>query len=601
MKQSDGTDLFGTNDPRSITIGLIDVAPDDDRQSVLAAILTQVKLGRKQVAVVLPEPNNAFQRSIDFDGLKKMQRKLKAQIVFVIPGDSDPAEFARQRRFPVHSSLQKYAQLLTTQERGEANMNRKKPSWLFGRKQQPSELTTTLIPLRDKKDSSASTTQESDTNGKKPLGLFGRKKDLSADTAPVGGKPQRGKSSGSEIAAERTRPSRRRGGVIIVLLLLLIPLLALLYGLYGARFVPASNTVTITPASADLKNTYTILAVTGTPVPSQQQVEARQLSSSAPAQSKTITATGSGQNPGVQAIGTLTFYNANAQAQTVPSGTVLTDSNGIEVITADTALIPPATPPTFGSVTVNARAVKADASGNISALDFNNVACCNIAGVTAKNTAAFAGGQDGSSYTLVQQSDIDGVATPLETSLMQMAQAALQSQVRSNEQIADHPQCTPKVTPDHQAGEKAPTVTVTVTVTCTAEAYDHQGTLSMAENLLKQEAAKNPGPGYALVGNLVTTVTQTTVTDPNKGTLSVLVKAEGVWVYQFSDAQKQALAKLIAGKKTHDAQTLLLQQLGVTKVAIQGVNDDTLPTDFRQIKLVLQSIPGVQESTTPTT
>ena len=91
MRQGDGADLLGANDPRSASIGIIYVAPTDDRQSVLAAILTQDKLGRKQVAVVLPETNRAFQRPVDFDGLKNMRRGLKTEIVFVAPGGPGPA------------------------------------------------------------------------------------------------------------------------------------------------------------------------------------------------------------------------------------------------------------------------------------------------------------------------------------------------------------------------------------------------------------------------------------------------------------------------------------------------------------------------------
>ena len=99
MRQTDGSQLLGTNDPRSSEIGIIHVAPNDDRQSVLAAILTQDKLGAKQTVVVLPEENKAFQRPVDFEGLKNMRRGLKTQIVFVAPPGPGPAEFARQRRF----------------------------------------------------------------------------------------------------------------------------------------------------------------------------------------------------------------------------------------------------------------------------------------------------------------------------------------------------------------------------------------------------------------------------------------------------------------------------------------------------------------------
>jgi len=50
MRQGNGSDLLGLKDPRSTKIGIIYVAPNDDRKSVLAAILTQEKLGRKQIS-----------------------------------------------------------------------------------------------------------------------------------------------------------------------------------------------------------------------------------------------------------------------------------------------------------------------------------------------------------------------------------------------------------------------------------------------------------------------------------------------------------------------------------------------------------------------
>jgi hypothetical protein len=114
MRQGNGSDLLGLKDSRSTKIGIIYVAPDDDRKSILAAILTQEKLGRKQIAIVLPEnqPNKAFQRSQDFDDLKAVRRKLRAQLIFIAPAGPGPAEFARQRRFSVYSSLGSYADAL---------------------------------------------------------------------------------------------------------------------------------------------------------------------------------------------------------------------------------------------------------------------------------------------------------------------------------------------------------------------------------------------------------------------------------------------------------------------------------------------------------
>src|SRR5947209_391469 len=124
MRQGNGSDLLGANDPRSATIGIIYVAPNDDRESVLAAILTQERLKRKQIAVVLPGQNKAFQRPVDFDGLKNMRNKLDATLVIIAPHGSSPAEFARQRRFTLYTSLDGYRQSL--QQGAEASRANRK-------------------------------------------------------------------------------------------------------------------------------------------------------------------------------------------------------------------------------------------------------------------------------------------------------------------------------------------------------------------------------------------------------------------------------------------------------------------------------------------
>src|SRR5260370_19304272 len=112
MRQGNGSDLLGGNDPGSATIGVIYVAPTEDRESVLAAILTQEKLGREQIAIVLPNQNKAFHLPVDFDGLKNMRNKLQAKLVIVAPYGSGPAEFARQRRFMYFTSLENYSKSL---------------------------------------------------------------------------------------------------------------------------------------------------------------------------------------------------------------------------------------------------------------------------------------------------------------------------------------------------------------------------------------------------------------------------------------------------------------------------------------------------------
>jgi VCBS repeat-containing protein len=83
--------------------------------------------------------------------------------------------------------------------------------------------------------------------------------------------------------------------------------------------------------------------------------------------------------------------------------------------------------------------------------------------------------------------------------------------------------------------------------------------------------------------------------DASQGTIRLTVNAEGIRVYQFTDAQKQSLAKLLGGKKKADALALLLAQKGVAQVdgiQISGGDGSTLPIDASQIKIVVESLSG---------
>ena len=95
------------------------------------------------------------------------------------------------------------------------------------------------------------------------------------------------------------------------------------------------------------------------------------------------------------------------------------------------------------------------------------------------------------------------------------------------------------------------------------------------------------GTHYGLVGNVATNLTSATLTATTQGAITLIVNAEGIWAFEFSDAQKQVLVKLIAGKKMDEAQTLLFSQAGVKRVDIQ-FSRDTLPTDASRITIVVK-------------
>jgi len=687
MRQGDGTDLLGPSDPRSASIGVIYVAPNDDRQSVLTAILTQDKLGFKQVIVVLPDQNKAFQRPVDFDGLKNMRRGLKAEIVFIAPSGPGPAEYARQRRFPVYSSLESFSQSirLETVASGTANGSSKRGLFGFGRKQEittavvvapvstsrageenvsslpvngtlsapqnsyspkpgpdvdgasenngiitfssttprpkitrkfpvlPAEVVAVPIVASElssqRNGSTATTTNKRSNTGKMAaVGAGAAAVSVGATKAGgavdgSGGQPPSGSAPGGPGGSGVGGTSRRTRILLAILLGILTVLLvggitvAALPGGFNnlPHIIPGTTvtaTVTITPDSKDESNIFQIVGVTSTPKPGTREVSARIISATSPAQSKTVQSTGS--IPALRATGPLQFYNLASFAISVPS-TILTANNGVQVSFNGPISVSAGSP-----LNVTGFAVNVGASGNIAAFSINQFCCVSGNNIRVKNTGVFSGGQNAVPNSVVQQSDINGAATALTASLTPAAQGALQKKVKSNEQVVPNTlRCTSAVSANHAAGDHAPNVTVIVSVTCKEEVYDQAASLTMAANLLAKQASTNLGPNYVLTGSIVAEVTRVTVVD-TKGTLSILVRAEGVWVYQFSDTVLQGFANHIANMDNQLAINYLMGQTGVKAVKIDNPNGSTLP-DAAHIKFVIVAIPGATGSPTPGT
>jgi len=451
--------------------------------------------------------------------------------------------------------------------------------------------------------------------------------------SPEGEAPPVGKAPPGRLALPQDSFGRLKGGMRRVSLLAAACLvgLVLLFGgavyavprLFSSHAGSSSTTgssrptaagpatVTITPESLDLKNTYTITAVTGTPDASKQQVGARVISVTTPAVNKTVQATGSGTSPGTHATGSLDVVNYDtANALNVPAGssfpnnfsTACASSSLIMVLDASVTLPAAQAGSAYPSVIVPGHVQQVGTIG-----DFSDNGCfgfiyhnlSNCPGTTYGNVCwaiasvyPFTGGTDPQRYTAVAQSDIDGAANSLINANQPDAQQVVQGQVQSNEQLIGTPQCSPNTSADHKAGDAASQVTVTVTFTCTGEAYDHDAALALASTLLTNQARSSPGGGYALVGQIKTTLTNATL--GSQGMVTITATAEGVWVYQFSDAQKQALASLIAGKSEQEAIQALQAQTGVAHAMIQLADGDgkTLPADPKQITITIQAVRG---------
>jgi hypothetical protein len=342
-----------------------------------------------------------------------------------------------------------------------------------------------------------------------------------------------------------------------------------------------TSTVTITPKSFELRNTFEISAVAGAPDPHKQEVALRFLTATSVKESRTAPATGT-SIPGTRATGSLTFLDTTTSNISFGS-VVLRGASGVP-ITFNGPITVYSNP---GSITVAGYAVNVGSAGNIAALDIAG-SCC-AAGITVKN-GAFSGGKDPVQGMVVQQSDIDGATRALTAALTSQTQAALQKQVRSNEQVlALTLQCRKSTyLTNHAVGDPASSVTVTVAMTCQEEVFDQWAAFTMAKNVLKAEVAKDTLVHYALMGNVTAEITYVTE-NAISGTVVISVRSEGEWVYQFDHLVLQDFAKHIASMSKQSALRYLLGQPGVKAVTIA---DDVLP-DAAHIAFQYMVISGV--------
>ena len=348
-----------------------------------------------------------------------------------------------------------------------------------------------------------------------------------------------------------------------------------------ARTAPRA-TITITPAEASLQG---LVTVTAEPLaPSPQQAQAHRVTATPAAQQVTVPATGKQQQAAVAGQGTLTFYNLATSAQNIAAGTVLTGADGVRVITTATAFVPAGNPPTMGSISVPAQATQTGPGGNIAALDINQLCCTS--GIEVKNNQPFAQGQNARDYTVVQQRDIDGAATPLVATLTQRARTSLQELVGPNEILLPSA-CLPTIRANHTPGQEASQVTVAVGVSCRSETYNRREVARLATERFAQQGGASLGTAYKLSGQISAAVGPAVLQDAQRGQLAIPVTVRGRWEYQLSGPLLQRLLKHVAGMRRQAARAYLDHIQGIQDATIQssGWETTTLPLDERQIDI----------------
>lgn len=206
--------------------------------------------------------------------------------------------------------------------------------------------------------------------------------------------------------------------------------------------------------------------------------------------------------------------------------------------------------------------------------------CCRL-NVSAVNSA-FRGGQQARDYQTVTQQDINTVATSLKTSLNQSVQAALQTQVYSDETLITPLPCQQTVKPDHHPGDEAEHVNIMVSETCTGMTYLTQVYQNRITQIANQQATHQLGDGYTPVGQVQSTILQARAQKHNQTELQVTLTE--TYAYQVSQLQQQQIKALIAGENKAQATSTLLHVPGIQSVSVSSA---TIPTETQHIRVIV--------------
>src|SRR6266567_2964732 len=163
----------------------------------------------------------------------------------------------------------------------------------------------------------------------------------------------------------------------------------------------------------------------------EQTILGRALPTMTLSQATTVPTSGTGHQDATSAHGLLTFYNGLPVEQTISAGTLLTSSTGVQVVTEEDALIPAASLPVSGHITVSAHTLIVGPEGNLPASAVS-MPCCRE-NVYVQNSSAFSGGQLARTFQSVTKHDVAAATALLTTSLQQSVQAAMQPQVHPSE------------------------------------------------------------------------------------------------------------------------------------------------------------------------
>src|SRR6266496_3048245 len=329
--------------------------------------------------------------------------------------------------------------------------------------------------------------------------------------------------------------------------------------------IQASATILITPDRQRVEVSTTL------------SIQARKLFTRSLTLAQTVKTTGTAHQNASAASGYLTFYNALPSPQTIPTGTMITGADGVNVITEQDAYIPAGALSINGQVTVSAHTTTTGAQANIQAGDISGACCRDY--VFARNSQ-FTGGADARDYQTPTKTDIQTASQQMSETLQESMTAQAQKQLSSGEAVLP-PECTSKTTSSQTPGMEAAQITVSLTSKCTAYAYSRADIQKKEATVFNDAIISQLGSGYQLEGGLTEQITGTL---SDRTDFQITVSLSGKCVYHFTREEISNIQRLITGKSQAQAILLLLHTRGVKTAGVQIDNGKTtVPDNVRNI------------------
>lgn len=403
------------------------------------------------------------------------------------------------------------------------------------------------------------------------------------------------------IAAPRVKKNRHRRFTTSVVAAMVIPIVLLVVlivprilgiSLFPSGFPllgpPPIATITITVQSKMLQNSYVLTASPQVKSPdlATRTIPERTLNATSTA-SRTIASTGTRLLAATPASGSVLLQNSSAGAITVPAGTIVTSSSGIQIQLPQSVQVPPQQNGQNGTVSASAVAVIPGQAGDIPAHTTLTTLCC-ASQVAVTNPQPFSGGMDARMIHIVAQADLDTVRDALVSGLEQQVVQQLQQQSQASEVMAGTPAYSTTVSSNYPVGAQVSQVLVVVSVSATVSVYDRDTATHIAAQLLSDEAMQILGNNYQLEG-IPSVATPRVVQQGRNGLIYLSVSAHGLWVYHLSPQQLDQWRQSTKGFTSTSALAYFNSQPGVASVRIQlPFGADHLPTSVDQIKIVLE-------------